>query len=119
MTWLFHNITWIIVFLLGICLCIKYFAKETDIYRKILIVQCALVMFLAVDYIGLHIVTKYRTANKYLLPILIISIVVTMYMNDFHYYKQNKNEENLRNLKITALKYVLVIIFYAFLCWSA
>ncbi len=119
MTWLFHNITWIIVFIFGIYLCIRYFSKESDIYRKILIIQCALVMLLAIDYLWLHSITENNLANKYVLPILIISMMLTMYISDFKEYKKNKNEQNLRELKTTALKYALVIIFYAFLCWHA
>ena len=119
MTWLFHNITLIIVFIFWIYLCIRYFSKESDIYRKILIIQCALVMLLAIDYLWLHSITENNLANKYVLPILIISMMLTMYISDFKEYKKNKNEQNLRELKTTALKYALVIIFYAFLCWHA
>lgn len=113
---LFKPTTWVIIFLIGIVASVQYFFKNKNIFRRIGIIHIIFIMYLAMDYMAIHLFTEYYFVNKFVLPILVIGFMTTMYLEDYYDYKKNKAISKREMIKNT-LKYFYVVIFIIFAFW--
>ncbi len=112
---LFQPMTWVIIFLIGIVTAIQYFYKNKSIFRRLGIIHIILIMYLAMDYMFIHLFTEYYFVNKFILPAVVIGFMTTMYLEDYCDYK--KQEISKREMMKNTLKYFYVVLFIIFAFW--
>ena len=112
---LFQPITWGIIFLIGIVMAIQYFFRNKNMFRRLGIIHIIFIMYLAMDYMFMHLFTEYYLINKFILPILVIGFMTTMYLEDYYDYKKQKL--NKREMIKNTLKYLYVVLFIIFAFW--
>lgn len=116
MNLLLHPLTWCIVFVVGIIYAVAYVYKKKGILKGILMFQIILLLLYALDCNSMQYFGKIYQFREFFVPILLISIFLTMYLEEYIEYKNSEFKENNKKkfLNIT-IQYLLVIGFFIFI----
>lgn len=118
MDFLFHPVTWCIVFLFGIFNLLKYFNKTKSIFRRILAIEMITFIIYVIDLKSTKLISENYFIENYFVPILLIGIFFTMYVEDYKKFQViDKNEEVRRNFRNLSMQYLLVVLFFIIVYW--
>ncbi len=113
-----HPITWGIVFTIGLIFSLKYFLNNGNIFRKILITLIILFMIFLIDLKVTHFFAGSYIINVILLPLLLMGIFITMYIEDYYTYKKSsKTDADKRDFIKNTFQYLFVISFLVIVYW--
>ena len=113
-----HPITWGIVFTIGLIFSFKYLFNSENIFRKILIVHIILFMIFLIDIKATHLFAASYIINVILLPLLLMGIFVTMYIEDYYTYKKSRKTDTDKKIIIkNTIQYFLVVSFLVIVYW--
>ena len=118
MDYLLHPVTWCVVFLFGIFKLLKYFNKTKSIFRRILAIEMVMFLMYVIDLKSTKIISENYFIQNYFAPIILISIFLTMYVEDYKRFQDGeKNEEMQREFRSLSMQYLVVILFFVLVYW--
>lgn len=118
MDFLLHPIAWCIVFLFGIFNLLKYFNENISIFRRMLAVEMILFLMYVIDLKSTKFISEKYFVQNYFVPILLIGIFFTMYVEDYKKFQvSEKDEEEKRSFRKLSMQYLVVILFFVVVYW--
>lgn len=113
-----HPVTWGILFMIGLIFSLKYFFSSENIFRKILMTHIMLFMIFMIDLKVTHFFAGSYIINIVLIPLLLMGIFITMYIEDYYTYKKSSKTDAEKRIFIkNTFQYLLVISFLVIVYW--
>lgn len=114
MDYLSHPLIWYAFGGIGLFCVLNHFIKPEGILRKIMIVELILLIVYAIDVNNIRYLASFFFIREYMMDLTLISILCTMYLEDYIEYKNNKMERE--EFIASSIRYLVGISVYT-LCF--